>query len=544
VVLVDEPTAACDAVHMSREVSDNVLCDHMQDSLRSETVKSELLIVGVIAFASLCWGLTLNGGFQGYDDLHYLQAALNWLHDGPSLPTDHWSGRLPYVLLLALGVKLFGANEGALIVVNSILFVSLIVTLWFVARLKFGSGSALFAAGLAATTPLFFRSPLTFYPETLETTLFGIELGLIILATRKSGVERSTVLLIVAGLFGGTALVLRATSAVIPLALSVFILLEIKRPRTAFLAVATLALGYVIPLMAEALYYFVMTGNPIYRYVIDSKDGVVNQEMVGEVIITRDALFNIGLAKLWTTWAPAVFKIHWTVNHMVNVFATPSLLLTPYFGLAGIITALRSEKFRNFALLSILLLGLQYAIFTFVFVLSPTPRYYDTSIFLFCILGGLFLSSSVLLARNILLLAQVLLGIMIGLTQIGPRSIVDALFAAHKRVTPIYISSATADASYVSFLNDASLAEAVRVGFPPVGAYALIGWDGWPRDTLKHTCSDGGLQWDVTFRTSNPSLLWKLLDTHFPKIASILPDRISGYLRRDVENTALARRRC
>jgi hypothetical protein len=299
-----------------------------------------------------------------------------------------------------------------------------------------------------------------------------------------------------------------------------------------------------MPLVAEGLYYYVMTGNPIYRYVIDSKDGVVNQEMVGEAIITRDALFNLHLAKLWTTWAPAVFKVHWTVNHLVNLYATPALLLTPYFGLAGIAAALRSEKFRSFALLSILLLGLQYVVFTFVFVLSPTPRYYDTSIFLFCILGGLFLSNSVFLVRTVLLLAQALVGVMIGLTQISPGSTVDALVAAHKDVTPVYISSATADAAYIAFLNDASLAESVRVGFPPVGAHTLIAWDGWSRDVLKRTCADGAPQWEVTRRTSNPSLLWKFLDTYFQKLSSVLPDRISSYLRRDVENTALARRRC
>src|SRR5260370_42347763 len=102
-----------------------------------EAIRLEFCLVGLIGVVSLCWGLALNGGFQGYDDLHYVQAAQNWLQNGPSLPTEHWSGRLPFVLLLVVSMKLLGVNSAALIVVNSLLLLIVIGTAWLIARLKF-----------------------------------------------------------------------------------------------------------------------------------------------------------------------------------------------------------------------------------------------------------------------------------------------------------------------------------------------------------------------------------------------------------------------
>jgi 4-amino-4-deoxy-L-arabinose transferase-like glycosyltransferase len=512
--------------------------------LRWNAAKVEFPMVGAIAVATICWALALNGGFQGYDDLHYVEAAENWLRDGASLPTDHWSGRLPYVLLLALSIKLLGLSSSALVVVNSALLVALIFATAWLGRLVLDSRGAMLACGLLASTPLFFRAPQTFYPEALETALFAVGFGLTIVAIRKEIVSRSIILLFFAGLLGGTALVLRATSAVIPIALSFFILIEVRRIRTSVIFILALAVGYCLPLLAEGLFYYAMTGNPIYRYLVDSNDAVVNPEMVGETVLTRDALLNFHLAKLWSTWAPAVVRIHWSINHLVNLFATPSLLLVPYLGVVGIASALFRRGGRSIALTAIFILASQYLLYTFVFALSPTPRYYATSVLLFCILGGAFLARVPRLLRSILIITQLLVAAMVGLTQISPKAIVEALTVDYKEVSPIYISPAIADAAYLAFQRDRELARAVRIGFPPVGGAALIAWDGWPRDTLKRTCEDGSVQWEVIDQSSNPSLLWKALNGILPSLATKLPERVSGYLRRDVENTALARRRC
>jgi 4-amino-4-deoxy-L-arabinose transferase-like glycosyltransferase len=512
----------------------------------SDYTKLELRLVGLVALVSLCWALAIGGGFQGWDDLHYVQAAQNWLHNGPTLPTDHWSGRLPYVLLLASGMMAFGVNSAALVVPNSLLFLIVICSCGWIAWLKFGPRSAVFAALLAAATPLFFRFPQTFYPEALETALCALAIALVIIAIRSPTSGRAIAILLGAGLVGGTALVLRATSAVVPLALALFILLEVgRRPQSALIFICSLAIGYIVPLLAETGYYYLLTGEPFYRYAIDGKAVVVVADMIGDNFTGREALFNVRLARLWSNWAPSVLKIHWTVNHLVNLFATPSLLLTPYFGLAGIISGLRSENARNFALFALFMLSLQYLLYTFVFVLSPTPRYYTTSILLFCVLGGRFLSrlSSPILPSGLLTI-QVAIACIVGLTQISPYAVIKALVVDSRELSPIYVSSQTADAAYLALAHDRRLAAAIRVGFPPIGGLALIGWDGWPPDTLKRKCDDGTSQWNVMEMTTNPSIPWRIINAVYPNASSALPDRFVNYLRRDVENTVLGQRRC
>ncbi len=399
---------------------------------------------------------------------------------------------------------------------------------------------------LVAATPLFFRFPQTFYPEALETALFGLETGLVIIAIRSPTVGRGIVILLGAGLFGGIGLVLRATSAVVPLVLAFFIFCEVgRRPKSALIFISSLAAGYAIPLLAEGLYYYILTGDPIYRYIVDSKDGFVSEEMVGKNFTGRDALFDFDLARRWDRWAPSVFRVHWTVNHLVNLFSTPSLLLTPYLGLVGMIFALRSKQTRSFALFALFLLALQYATYTFVFSLSPTPRYYSTSVFLFCIFGGLLLANlTSSIQRSGLLSIQVGIALLVGLTQISPEHIVKTLVIDGKKLSPLYVSSRTAAAAYLILERDASLGESVRVGFPPIGGLALIGWDGWPPDTLKRTCDDGTPRWGVIETSTHPSVPWRVISSLYPNAASALPDRIGSYLRRDAENTALAQRRC
>jgi hypothetical protein len=142
------------------------------------------------------------------------------------------------------------------------------------------------------------------------------------------------------------------------------------------------------------------------------------------------------------------------------------------------------------------------------------------------------------------LISQVGIAGIIGLTQISPQAVVKALVINSQEVSPIYISSQTADAAYLALARDRRLANVVRVGFPPIGGVALIGWDGGPQDTLKRTCDDGTLQWNVRDSRSNPSILWRVINAISPNAASALPDRIVSYLRRDVENAVLAQRRC
>jgi hypothetical protein len=140
-----------------------------------DTSRLELSLVGLVALLSLCWALVTGGGFQGWDDLHYVQAAQNWLYNGATLPTDHWSGRLPYVLLLTIGMMLFGNNSAALVVPNSLLFLIVIGTSWWIARLTFSPRSAVFAAILAATTRRSSGFPKHFIPKRLRQRSVGLK---------------------------------------------------------------------------------------------------------------------------------------------------------------------------------------------------------------------------------------------------------------------------------------------------------------------------------------------------------------------------------
>lgn len=49
-------------------------------------------------------------GFEGTDDRYYYDAAMCWLNHGPCVGTEHWSLRLPPILLTALSFRVWGVN--------------------------------------------------------------------------------------------------------------------------------------------------------------------------------------------------------------------------------------------------------------------------------------------------------------------------------------------------------------------------------------------------------------------------------------------------
>ncbi len=541
----------------------------------SDPVMPQRVAGGVLPPASLvllivvclCASFLLPAGFAGWDDLHYVRAAQRWLVEGINLPADHWATRLPYVLAIAAGIRLFGLSDFALMVPNTLLFVVLLLLLWWIGRHVFDARAALCTAFVAAATPLFFRMPTTYYPEVMETVCATGATALTLTALRHSSGRTAAILLLAAGLLGGSGILVRQTSLAVPLALSVLIVLcDRLRPDPsgrgraaggrAAGGILLLAVGYAVPLLLEALFYLSMTGNPFERLRIDSRHVLIpSAHLRGGTFTGGSPLFNWSLAARWDV--PALIRVHWTVNPLLRVFTYPGLLLTPWLCVAGGLAAWRLHGLpRAYAIFACAAFLGQYLLNTFVLVIAPDTRYFSISVALAIPLAGYLLSR---LRRPLLAAAALLLVVPCLLVMAlapAPAHMMPALRDYAARGQPIHISSQLNDAGLLLFAERPDLARNVRLspdfaatvrlspdrGGIPVGDLAAVEIYGWPEGSAGARCGDGRQEWQPVDSRAAPGLPWTILDRL--GLARLVPGRLANVLDREKDRLSLVRRAC
>ena len=529
-------------------------------------------IVVLLCVITITVSLALPAGFAGWDDLHYLRAALRWIDEGINLPADHWSTRLPYVLTLAASLRIFGLSELALIVPNTILFAIMLLLLWRIARQVSGERAALCSVLVLAATPLFFRMPTTYYPEVLEIvfagaattlTLSSLSLSSLSMATpvsssavpalsRPQRDRRTFMLLFAAGLLGGSGILVRQTALAIPVALAVLIFLSNRgQSRRAAANVLVLAAGYAVPVLLECLFYLAMTGNPLERLKIDSRHVLIpSGHLRGGTFTGGSPLFNWKLASQWDV--PGTLRIHWTVNPLLRVFVAPALLLTPFLCLGGMIISLRMQGIiRIYAIFAAVGFLAQYVLNTFVLAIAPDTRYFSVSVALATPLAGYLLSR--LTYSRMLASSTALAVFCVLLMSLAPAPAHRmAAFQEMAKRNPllhaplVHASPELMDAAAILLAEHPELRRKVTLSpvrdAIPIGDLAVSGPDGWTGIGFDGHCTGGGEAWQPLASDADPSIGWSVLDRL--GLIHLLPARLAGVLAREPDRLTLARHLC
>jgi 4-amino-4-deoxy-L-arabinose transferase-like glycosyltransferase len=480
-------------------------------------------------------------GFQGLDDLHYLQAAERMASGAVYVPGDHWEARLPYVALLAAGLRGFGVTQTALVAPGAAVLLALLLGCAALGRKVLPAGGALWAVAVPAATPLLLRSPSVFYPDALEAALAVAGIALALWAFDRPGGWARTATLFAAGLLMGGAVLTRETAIAAPVGLGGLFML--RRGGAGWRDAIVLALGVLLPVAAESAHYAFLTGDPLFRLHLDARGAtVLSDHLEGGSYTGASPLFNFTLAARWAP--PSALRLHWSVNALLNFFTSPAWALVPWLGLAGAARAWRDGgAARDLACLALGVLGLQYVIDTFVIALPPAPRYFIVAGTLLAVLAGYRIARlRPAPAAAVFGLLVLLPAAIVAAAPVGPGPAVAALRRLAPAGEPVFVSRKLADAAALAGREDPAFGARLLVGAPPPGGLAAIGWEGWPEDTLSARCADGGGAWDVLARTAPAGGLSALLRS--AGVAGLLPAAARLYLDRPQAALTLARRRC
>ena len=297
-----------------------------------------LLFVGTVAINPI--------GFMGggWDDWQYLDAARCWREYGPCLPHNHWQGRWPVIAPIALLTSLFGESRLSVGLAPLIASLWCLILLVFIGNRIFRPPVGFFAAGLLLCTSAF---AIQILDPAVEATELALVLGgvMALLQWRRS---KSPIWPALAGLCFGLAFQVRETAVVAALFAAMYVASRhcVARPHVKLLAAAIFAL----PFLVEALSFFVMTGDPLYRRRLSLNHArIQSSELLGPVDYNHSALFNPNYIANWRR-EPGI-HVHWSIDGLLNLFVNakgglalmliPALVLTYRRTLApGVIKAI------------------------------------------------------------------------------------------------------------------------------------------------------------------------------------------------------------
>lgn len=473
----------------------------------------------------LCVSVTLNRlGFLGYeDDTNYITAARGWLHDFPFVGQNHWQNRHPLVLAIAASFALFGESELSLTLPSTLLFAAVVVVTFVIFSRLFDLATAALAACLLASTPVLAASATVAYPLTTELC-FTVTSLLIFLFVAERRLTPEWPWLILVGALIGTSFLTRQTAVATILFLGILFLAGYGPSRAKYWF---MAIGFLIVLGIETLYFTVLTGESLHRYLVDAGALQIPSPHLRGGTYDGSFLFNTELMSRWISRNPV--PVHWAVDPYIGLFSNDEYGFLFWAAFPSAVVLLRSkdtpQRVRRITWILVLFGVLWWSVVIYALSANHYPRYFGPTIFTAVALVALALRYWV--APRTRLLAGLIVAGLVATNWL----LIDA------KPVPLYVArafhdvvSATNEAVYADrwvirsawfHLDGSGLRERVKTGpAPPGGLAFVVGESEGPAPT------DGTIIDEIEPPT--PPLLTVMA---LPVFAPLVPAQLQSYVR-------------
>ncbi len=323
-----------------------------------------VVVIGTLVALSGPVGMTAGDSYQ------YLLAADAWRASAPVVGTTHWAMRLPYVVPLSF----IPMNEAAVVVLHVGFLCAALVAVWTIGRRVLGDRATVLLGLLIVATPIFIRSAVQPTVDALEATLCITAL----LATAYAARSALIWPVCLAGLSLGLAFITRQTALSACLVCGLMLLVADRGLSRRLMLLVGLA---AVPLIAEVVFYTILTGDPLYRFHVDMRHTTIpSAHLAGGVYNGGQPFLNTDLAARWRL--PTPFHIHWTIDPLIRLVLHPSsaliyLLLLP----AAVILARQGRAGRVHLAWAFLTMLVVYVVNVFVLSIAPNPRYFEVATF-------------------------------------------------------------------------------------------------------------------------------------------------------------------
>ncbi len=314
-----------------------------------------LVVVIGLALAGLMVSLAWVG-WIGSDDARHISGALGWYEQFPYLPQHHGEFRHFIALPAALSFALFGISDVSAVLPILVYFFALIAVTLHEMNRRVDGATALLSVVLLVSLSIFAVRATVAYSDIAEAAFVLISLWCFLRCCERP--EGRVAWLLLAGVLAGAGWLTRETTAALLLFYGLLFLAGFGMPRRLYWI---MAIGFFIPVFADALYFWIVAGSPLHRYteIFLARSGFSGMRpQAGE-------LFNdIGNVQLHPLFDPLLALL---VNHEVGLI----FYLTPL-----VAWGLWKDKQLSPSVRSLGLLLLGFAVLWFLVTSFAVTRYH------------------------------------------------------------------------------------------------------------------------------------------------------------------------
>jgi hypothetical protein len=241
----------------------------MQENMKYHFNDRYLFLLLIIVLSLL--GLTLVAvswiGFRNYPDgIFAIRAALLWLNEFPYLGTTHWELRHPHVLSMALSILISGTNELSVLAPNIAAYLMILIITLSIFHKNGYTALGIMASIFLLSVPLFCFSATTVFPDVFELLL--VLSSIVLFYSSISREKPGWIAFFLAGLLGGFAFTTRETSIALAVCYFVLFVCRFGGKRSVYFIVAV---GFVLPVIADYTYVYIQSGDPFYKLKVDTQ---------------------------------------------------------------------------------------------------------------------------------------------------------------------------------------------------------------------------------------------------------------------------------
>jgi 4-amino-4-deoxy-L-arabinose transferase-like glycosyltransferase len=252
----------------------------------SRALHLALLILLGVALLMLAWV-----GFIGSDDINYRAGAIGWLTEGWYVPSTHWDARNTVTLPAAAAIALLGDTEFAVVAPSALYFLLLVALTYAKLGTLMPRGHAAAATALLATIPVFSIHAGTVSADLAEAFWAIMGFWLVVQGTRNA--RAAPLNMVAAGIAIALAFMGRETVAGLSLFIGILMLAGYRIGRRLYWYAA---LGFLLVVGLEAVYYAVASGDPLRRIRIILSASSVADRVTGLPPFTLD---DSGALRVW-----------------------------------------------------------------------------------------------------------------------------------------------------------------------------------------------------------------------------------------------------
>jgi 4-amino-4-deoxy-L-arabinose transferase-like glycosyltransferase len=295
----------------------------------SEQATDRRLLLGLALFALACIAVnppSYIGG--GGDDARYFEAARCWAaHGGMCVPADHWSSRWPVLAPLAAGIALFGETCLALSFGPLVYWAAAVAMVWLLGSRWVSRDAGLVGAAIFVSTPIV--TSVAMQP-TADMAELAFELAALAAATHAYRIG-SRAWAIFAGVLAALAFEDRETSAVTAAVCAlVWLFLPAARRELLLWAIP----GFLAVIAMEMLAYFIVSGDPLFRYRLAlGHVAVVTTELPEGFDTSQSPFFNPAYIAAWKR--EMRINWFWPIDPWINLLLSPKVAATLLAGILG-----------------------------------------------------------------------------------------------------------------------------------------------------------------------------------------------------------------